>query len=58
MGMLNDIYSIGDITILGGAFTNVGGHNPIEPAYFGNIIISGKNIFNQNHFLSALKITI
>ena len=55
MGMLNDIYSIGDITILGGAFANVGGHNPIEPAYFGNIIISGKNIFNQKSLFKCIK---
>lgn len=55
MGMLNDIYSIGDITILGGAFANVGGHNPIEPAYFGNIIISGKNIFNQKSLFECIK---
>lgn len=55
IGMLNDIYSIGDITILGGAFANVGGHNPIEPAYFGNIIISGKNIFNQKSLFECIK---
>lgn len=47
MGILNDIFSISDVVILGGAFEKIGGHNPIEPAYFGCKIISGKNIFNQ-----------
>jgi 3-deoxy-D-manno-octulosonic-acid transferase len=47
MGELNNIYAISDIVILGGAFENVGGHNPVEPAYFGCKLISGKKIFNQ-----------
>lgn len=55
MGILNDIYAISDITILGGAFEKIGGHNPIEPAYFGNIIISGKNIFNQKALFECIK---
>ncbi|QEZ88528.1 lipid IV(A) 3-deoxy-D-manno-octulosonic acid transferase [Aliarcobacter cibarius] len=55
MGILNDIYAISDITILGGAFAKVGGHNPIEPAYFGNVIISGKNIFNQKSLFECIK---
>ena len=33
MGILNDIYSITDITILGRALQKIGGHNPIEPAF-------------------------
>ncbi|TLT08007.1 3-deoxy-D-manno-octulosonic acid transferase [Aliarcobacter thereius] len=55
MGILNDIYAISDITILGGAFAKVGGHNPIEPAFFGSKIISGKNIFNQKSLFSCIK---
>ncbi|WP_418186150.1 lipid IV(A) 3-deoxy-D-manno-octulosonic acid transferase [Aliarcobacter vitoriensis] len=55
MGILNDIYAISDVTILGGAFERIGGHNPIEPAYFGNIIISGKNIFNQKSLFDCIK---
>ncbi len=47
MGELINIYAISDIVVLGGAFAKVGGHNPIEPAYFGCRIISGLNIFNQ-----------
>ena len=55
MGILNDIYAISDVVILGGAFENIGGHNPIEPAYFGCKIISGKNIFNQKSLFECIK---
>jgi len=48
MGELINFYEISDITILGGSFIDgIGGHNPLEPAYFKNIIISGEYIFNQ-----------
>ncbi len=48
MGELNNIYAISDIAILGGAFKeDVGGHNPLEPAYFGCKIITGKHFFHQ-----------
>ncbi|OHE08342.1 MAG: 3-deoxy-D-manno-octulosonic acid transferase, partial [Sulfurimonas sp. RIFOXYC2_FULL_36_7] len=48
MGELNNIYAISDIVILGGAFRDdVGGHNPLEPAYFGCKIITGKHFFHQ-----------
>ncbi len=48
MGVLVDIYAISDVVLLGGSFVNgVGGHNPLEPAYFHVKIVSGKYIFNQ-----------
>jgi 3-deoxy-D-manno-octulosonic-acid transferase len=48
MGELNNIYAISDVVILGGGFiSTAGGHNPIEPAFFGCKLISGKTIFNQ-----------
>jgi 3-deoxy-D-manno-octulosonic-acid transferase len=48
MGELNNIYAISDIAILGGAFReDIGGHNPLEPAYFGCKIITGKHFFHQ-----------
>lgn len=47
MGELNNMYAIGDVAILGGAFSPIGGHNPLEPAHFGCKIITGKNIFLQ-----------
>jgi len=48
MGELNNMYAVSDIAILGGAFNpDVGGHNPLEPAYFGCKIITGKHFFHQ-----------
>jgi len=48
MGELNNIYAISDIAILGGAFKeDVGGHNPLEPAFFNCKIITGKHFFHQ-----------
>jgi len=49
MGELINLYAIADVVILGGSFVEgVGGHNPLEPAFFGVKLISGKHIFNQN----------
>nr|WP_321266600.1 lipid IV(A) 3-deoxy-D-manno-octulosonic acid transferase [uncultured Sulfurimonas sp.] len=48
MGELNNIYAISDIAIIGGAFReDVGGHNPLEPAFFGCKIITGKHFHDQ-----------
>ena len=48
MGELVNLYAITEITLLGGSFLpKIGGHNPLEPAYFENVIISGKYAFNQ-----------
>ncbi len=48
MGELINLYAISDVVLLCGSFIdNIGGHNPLEPAAFSNIIISGKYIFNQ-----------
>ena len=48
MGELNNIYAMSDVAILGGAFkADVGGHNPLEPAFFGCKIITGKHFFHQ-----------
>ncbi|MFV0563108.1 lipid IV(A) 3-deoxy-D-manno-octulosonic acid transferase [Malaciobacter mytili] len=55
LGELNNIYAISDVVILGGGFEKVGGHNPIEPAYFGCKIISGKNIFNQKSLFECIQ---
>ncbi len=47
LGELNNIYAIADIVVLCGSFVKVGGHNPLEPAYFGVKLLSGPYIFNQ-----------
>ncbi len=47
MGELLNIYNVSDIVILGGSFVKVGGHNPLECAFFNVKLISGVYIFNQ-----------
>ena len=55
MGELINIYNISDVVILGGGFIKIaGGHNPIEAAFFNNIIISGKVIFNQKSLFECV----
>lgn len=55
MGELNNIYAISDAVILGGAFEKIGGHNPVEPAFFNCVLISGEHIFNQVPLFEAIQ---
>ena len=55
MGELINIFAISDAVILGGAFEKIGGHNPIEPAYFNCALISGEHIFNQKALFESVK---
>ena len=56
MGELINLYAIADIVILGGSFVdNVGGHNPLEVAYFNKPLISGKYIFNQKTLFEMIE---
>jgi len=45
-GKMSEFYGKSDIVILGGSFTNNGGHNPIEAAVANCAIITGPNVFN------------
>ena len=55
MGELVNLYAISDVVILGGGFIKTaGGHNPIEPAFFNNIVISGEVIFNQKSLFECV----
>jgi len=48
MGELINLYAISDVVILCGSFKEgIGGHNPLEPAFFETKIISGEFYFNQ-----------
>nr|WP_275856761.1 lipid IV(A) 3-deoxy-D-manno-octulosonic acid transferase [Sulfurimonas sp. MAG313] len=55
MGELNNLYAVSDIAILGGGFAPIGGHNPLEPIFFGCKLISGKHIFNQKELFKYVK---
>ena len=47
LGELINIYNVANVVILGGSFVKVGGHNPLECAFFNVKLISGVYIFNQ-----------
>jgi len=56
MGELINLYAISDIVILCGSFIDgIGGHNPIECAYFNTKIISGPYVFNQKALFSLVE---
>lgn len=55
MGELNNFYSIADCVILCGSFAPIGGHNPLEPAFFHAPILSGKHIYNQHALFSLIE---
>ena len=56
MGELVNLYAVSDIVILCGSFVDgIGGHNPLEPAFFGRKIVSGPYIFNQKVLFSLVE---
>ncbi len=46
VGELFLLYSLADITFIGGTLVPIGGHNPLEPAVFSKPIIFGPHTFN------------
>lgn len=46
MGELLVWYQACDVAVVGGSFVNIGGHNPIEAAYFGKPVIMGRYVKN------------
>ena len=46
MGEIELYFGLCDIVFMGGSFVNVGGHNPLEPAYFSLPIITGPDYHN------------
>lgn len=41
LGHLNQAYCICDLALVGGSFYDFGGHNPLEPAFYGKAIVMG-----------------
>ncbi len=55
MGVLNSLYSVCNIAIVGGSFTDFGGHNPLEPAFYCKPIIIGPYHYSCRGSVKALK---
>ncbi|MCH9626666.1 MAG: 3-deoxy-D-manno-octulosonic acid transferase [Chlamydiales bacterium] len=48
VGALKQCYQLSDLTFVGGSFTpKVGGHNILEPAFFGKPVLYGPYIYSQ-----------
>jgi 3-deoxy-D-manno-octulosonic-acid transferase len=45
IGELVDLYSISTIAFVGGSFAKIGGHNLLEPVFYGKPVLFGPNIF-------------
>lgn len=44
IGLLNDLYAVADIAVIGGSFLNLRGHNPLEPAACGVPVLFGPHM--------------
>ncbi len=55
LGELMPAFSLSDIVTMGGSFSMVGGHNPLEPALFSKPIIVGHNMSNFNEIMQQLR---
>jgi 3-deoxy-D-manno-octulosonic-acid transferase len=56
MGMLRMCYQLSDIAIVGGSFTkNVGGHNILEPSWYGKPVIFGLSMYSQQELVDLIR---
>ncbi len=46
MGELSKLFSLAKVALIGGSFSNTGGHNPLEANIWGVPVISGPTVFN------------
>jgi len=45
LGVLKDFYAVSEVAFVGGTFVRVGGHNLLEPAFFGVPVLFGPYTF-------------
>lgn len=56
MGVLLKCYQLSDVALVAGSFTEkVGGHNILEPAFFGVPVLFGPHMHSQTDFASLTK---
>ena len=46
MGEMSFYFGLSDLVFMGGSFVPIGGHNPLEPAYFSMPTITGPDYHN------------
>jgi len=54
LGELLAFFGLADIVTMGGSFSTIGGHNPLEPALFKKPIIVGPDMSNFNKVMEEL----
>ncbi len=55
LGELMAAFSLANIVTMGGSFSHIGGHNPLEPALFKKAIIVGSNMSNFTEIMQQLQ---
>ncbi len=55
MGILQQLYTIADIAIVGGTLVPVGGHNPLEAAVCGRGVITGPHVQNFREMMDDMQ---
>jgi 3-deoxy-D-manno-octulosonic-acid transferase len=54
LGELLPAFSLADIVTMGGSFSTIGGHNPLEPALFKKAIVVGHDMTNFRKVMEQL----
>ena len=54
LGELLPTYAFATVVTMGGSFSHVGGHNPLEPALYKKAIVVGDNMSNFSEVLTQL----
>jgi len=55
MGVLNNLYTIADMAMIGGSLVPVGGHNPLEAAICGRGVITGPHVQNFREVMQDMQ---
>jgi 3-deoxy-D-manno-octulosonic-acid transferase len=55
LGELMAAFALSDIVTMGGSFSEIGGHNPLEPALFNKPVIVGHDMSNFNEIMQQLR---
>ncbi len=54
IGALKELYSLADVSFVGGSLVKEGGHNPLEPAIFGRPVVFGPDMRDFRHIAAWL----
>jgi 3-deoxy-D-manno-octulosonic-acid transferase len=55
LGELGLFFRLAPISVIGGSFVDIGGHNPIEPALLGSAVLYGPYMYNFAEIAAAME---